>query len=214
MTGAMLIAAGLCGPAAAADLSGAGGDWVHIRGTVAAATPSGFELRHDEGSILVEVDDWDRRGEANGLLRGDEVVVYGRLDRNLFDPRSIEASSVYVQSFGVHYAASAMDEEAVFAWRLKDVEGMNRVTLRGDVRGVSVDQQQIAVQTEDDDLVTIDMAELPYDMLDEVGAQQIRIGDPVYVRGSFHSGPRRERIFVADVVSNEPIKAPESRPAR
>ncbi len=42
------------------------------------------------------MDDWDDDADAYALLEGDEVTVSGRIDDNLYEIRTIEASRVYV----------------------------------------------------------------------------------------------------------------------
>jgi hypothetical protein len=57
------------------------------------------------------MDDWDWYAEGKNLIDGDKVTVYGRIDDDFFETTSIEASSVYVESLGSYFYASAADEE-------------------------------------------------------------------------------------------------------
>lgn len=47
------------------------------------------------------MDDFDFYHEGNALLHDDQVVVYGNIDDDLFEKRSIESSSVYVEKTSV-----------------------------------------------------------------------------------------------------------------
>ena len=116
----MTIALGLGTAAVGAPLAAADapdpedqpdGSWISMSGTVTAPTASAFTLDYGEGMVLVEVDDWDHYGEAAGLLDGDEVTVTGRVDDDLYESTSIEASSVYVEDLNTYFYASAADEE-------------------------------------------------------------------------------------------------------
>ncbi len=55
-----------------------------------------FRLDYGEGLIAVEMDDWDWYDEANPIKPGDRVNVYGRIDADLHQKRTIEADSVCV----------------------------------------------------------------------------------------------------------------------
>ena len=57
-------------------------------------------------SVTVEMDDGDRDADAYKLLPGDKVNVVGKIDDNLFELISIEASSVYVEKLGTTFYAS------------------------------------------------------------------------------------------------------------
>lgn len=103
----------LAGPAAlAADPETAPEDtWVSVSGKVTEVNPQAFELDHDSGKITVEFDDWDTDADAYKLVEGDKVTVTGKIDNGLYEDRTIEGSSVYVDSINTYYYASAADEE-------------------------------------------------------------------------------------------------------
>jgi len=67
---------------------------------------------YGEGTVLVQMDDWDWYGDARGILDGDKVTVYGEIDDDFYETASIEASSVYVESLGTYFYASSDDEES------------------------------------------------------------------------------------------------------
>lgn len=96
---------------AASPAIGGNGDWITIDGVIAAKFPEQFALNYGTGTINVEVDDWDKALEGVSLLPGDRVSVTGRVDDDLFETASIEASSVYLHNLNTVYYASGADEE-------------------------------------------------------------------------------------------------------
>ncbi|GGD84638.1 hypothetical protein GCM10011515_00480 [Tsuneonella deserti] len=87
------------------------GDWITIDGVIASKFPDQFILDYGTGKIDVEMDDWDKTLEGVALLPGDKVSVTGRVDNDLFEKASIEASSVYVSNLNTTFFASGADEE-------------------------------------------------------------------------------------------------------
>src|SRR5687768_3293539 len=73
--------------AAAADQN-----WINLEGRVVSKTPSAFVLDYGDGSVTVEMDDWDWFQEGQQLLVGDRVSVTGRVDRDLLDRATLEAA--------------------------------------------------------------------------------------------------------------------------
>lgn len=87
-------------------------DWITIGGVVASVLPGQFTLDHRSGMVLVEMDDWDPAyREAMMLRKGDQVVVRGAIDDNLYLRKRIEAESVFVNNLNTYFYANAADEE-------------------------------------------------------------------------------------------------------
>ena len=53
-------------------------------------TADDFVLDYGSGTILVEMDDWDSYGDAYGLMDGDRVTVFGRIDDDFFEVAKVE----------------------------------------------------------------------------------------------------------------------------
>ncbi|MDX1680078.1 MAG: hypothetical protein R3242_05030, partial [Akkermansiaceae bacterium] len=85
--------------------------WLSISGEVTSVTPDTFLLDYGDGAITVEMDDFDNDADAYKLVVGDEVTVYGRVDDDLFETTSIEASSVWVSGINTYFYANSADEE-------------------------------------------------------------------------------------------------------
>lgn len=85
-------------------------EWIMLSGAVDTILPTGFTLDYGEDDIIVEMDtfDWD---VGTSLVQGDRVTVTGRMDRSLFDARSIEAATVYIPRLSEYLYADPTDEE-------------------------------------------------------------------------------------------------------
>jgi uncharacterized protein YdeI (BOF family) len=87
------------------------GNWINLSGTVLSTAPSTFALDYGPGNITVEMDDWDWYQEGKALVPGDQVVVTGKVDDDLYQSKRIEASSVYAKNLNTYFYASGADEE-------------------------------------------------------------------------------------------------------
>jgi len=87
--------------------------FVTLSGQVKSTGNGEFALDYGEGSIRVEMDDWDRYDEARPLSEGDQVTVYGRIDDDFFEATTIEAGAVYVAGLNSYFYASSADEEGI-----------------------------------------------------------------------------------------------------
>lgn len=176
------------------------GSWITLSGTVAAPDEDSFLLEYDEGVITVEMDDWDDEGEAQGLLDGDNVTVYGRVDDDTFETTTIEASSVYVESLNTHFYASAVDEEDhVDAWVTTAPIDVGTTNIQGLVTSVDHAEGEFTVDSGTRQ-VLVDIDGLGYNPLDEHGFQEIEIGDRVSVHGDLDLDLFERRELVADSV--------------
>lgn len=176
--------------------------WVSISGEVESVAPDAFVLDFDEGMITVEMDDGDRDADAYKLIAGDRVTVTGKIDDDLFETRTIEASSVYVENIGTRFLASPIDEEdGIFAMPAPVVVTtpvvVSQIVVQGTVTNVGFDQFTI-----DNGLrkVTVEIDELGYNPLDDEGYQQIEEGDVVSVTGSIEPDFMQGRIVMANSV--------------
>jgi len=145
------------------------------------------------------MDDWDNWGEAYAILEGDAVTVYGRVDDDLFELTSIEASSVYVQDLNTYFYANPADEESLWQWNVVGPIVLGQTTVRGTVTAVDVFSEEFTIDTGFNQ-ISVDASELAYSPLDNVGFQQVEPGDRVSVTGiidrEFFDGPE----LVADLV--------------
>jgi uncharacterized protein YdeI (BOF family) len=170
--------------------------WIRLSGTVKTVSPDTFTLDYGKGSIVVEMDDGDRDADAYKLLPGDKVTVSGMIDDDLFETRTIEAASVYVEKLGTYFYASAVDEEDAF------------VTLTTPVVVTATEIQGTVTEVRDHEFVvntglrsiTVDVSHMLYDPLDDEGYQKVEVGDVVSVTGSMEDDLFEGRELVASSV--------------
>jgi len=170
--------------------------WISISGEVETVSPDAFTLDYGDGMITVEMDDGDRDADGYKLLKGDRVTVYGVIDDDLFETRSIEASSVYVENLGTYFFASAVDEEDILVTLTTPIV-VSELVVQGTVTNVGMDQFSIDTGTRE---ITVEIDELPYNPLDDEGYQKIREGDVVSVTGETEPDFMQGRIVMADTV--------------
>lgn len=171
--------------------------WISIDGTVDAVSMNAFMLDYGSGVITVEMDDGDRDADGYKLVPGDEVTVSGRIDDDLFETASIEASSVYVKNLGTYFTASAIDDEDAFFAYLSPLDA-SEVMLLGTVTDVSGNEFTIDSGATE---ITVETREMPYDPLDDEGYQKIEVGDYVSVSGDIEFDLLEGRKIVAETVS-------------
>ncbi len=156
------------------------GTWVTLSGTVTSVTEDSFRLDTGDGIATVEMDDFDSYSEAYSLFSNDLVIVQGRVDDDLYEKRTIEASSAYVVGLGRTFFASAVDEEDYGTWWVSPNVVPGQVTMTGLV--TKVDGRTITIAT-GGTAVNVDTTTLPYNPVDNLGAQRVRVGDRVRVSG-------------------------------
>lgn len=171
---------------AEATVEATNGEWLSLSGSVVSVAPNSFALDYGAETISVEMDDYDWF-EENAVTVGDEVVVTGRMDADFWENRKIEANSVYVDSRGTMYFASAADEEGLVfpTLALDPLTNGESVSLTGEVTGIVGDEVMLDAGLME---YRVDVGELDYDPLDSDGVQRISAGDRVYVVGSMDSG--------------------------
>lgn len=170
-------------PAGAATPSTAdNGEWLTLSGRVVSVGPESFMLDYGSHTIPVEMDDYDWFNE-NAIVKGDQVIVTGRMDADFWENRSIEAGSVYVKSINTLFTASPADEEgaAVPVFTIDPLTDGESVALSGTVTNVSGEELTLDAGLMN---YTVDTASLGYDPLDNEGAQRIGVGDRVFVHGT------------------------------
>jgi uncharacterized protein YdeI (BOF family) len=160
--------------------------FITLSGRVANTSNGEFELNYGDGTILVEMDDWDRGDEARPISEGDNVTVYGRIDDDFFEATTIEAGAVYVEGLNSYFYASSADEESAAyiprVWVTPSPMPSSELTVRGEVASVDRDKKTFTVALAKEQLV-VDTSQLGYDPVDDYGYQKIETGDLVSVSG-------------------------------
>jgi uncharacterized protein YdeI (BOF family) len=173
------------------------GSWITLSGKVTSTTADSFKLDYGDGLVTVEMDDWDWFEESGEVLPGDEVTVYGEVDDDTFESAKIEASSVYVDSLGTYFYASAADEESFTDLDVAPTIDLGQIILTGTVTGI--DGTEFTIDSGDQKM-TVDTALMPYDPMDNEGYQQIEKGDQVTVTGDVDVDTFDAAELMADTV--------------
>jgi len=173
--------------------------WISVSGTVERVTNDAFLLDYGEGSMTVEMDDGDRDADGYKLVRGDKVTVNGRIDDDLFEARTLEASSVYVENIDTYFYASAVDEEDInnVIVTVSTPVVVSAITVQGRVTEVSADEFVVDTGLRQ---VRVEVEEMAYNPLDDQGYQKIEVGDRVSVTGQIDNDLFEGRELVADSV--------------
>lgn len=180
----LLVAATLALPATAnaVDPERAPDDtWISVSGRVVSTTPRSFFLDYGEGKIQVEMDDFDFDADGRKLLANDEVVVRGRVDDAMFEKKTIEAASVYVEDLNTYFYANPADEEDFDMWSVRTPIVVSEVELTGTVQSVVGREFTIDSGAHD---IQVDTMALGYDPTDDAGYLKVETGDRVKVGGT------------------------------
>lgn len=173
--------------------------WISVSGTVESVTPDAFALDYGDGLMTVEMDDGDRDADGYKLVKGDNVTVNGRIDDDLFEARTLEASSVYVENIDTYFYASAVDEEDIndVIVTVQRPVVISATTVQGRVTEVS--SEEFVVDT-GLSKVRVEVEDMAYNPLDDEGYQKIEVGDRVSVTGQIDDDLFEGRELVADSV--------------
>ncbi|MAZ47394.1 MAG: hypothetical protein CME65_02455 [Halobacteriovoraceae bacterium] len=79
-----------------------GPDYLVVEGL----NPDGALQRH-----IIEMDDWSSDSKVFLRLKGEKVLVYGRVDNDALEKLTVEASRVYVPRLQKAFEANPVDEE-------------------------------------------------------------------------------------------------------
>ena len=161
------------------------GDWTKLDGIVTDAYPDYFILNEGDKKTIVEMDDSDWYKEGAKILKGDNVVVHGRVDHDFLEKRKIEASSVFVKGIDTYFFASSEDDEPdpfirSFYYEVKDLPDGLMVEFSGNIE--AVDGREFVLNT-GLQRINVDTADMNYDPLDNFGFPALKTGDKIKVYG-------------------------------
>lgn len=173
-------------------------NWITIGGVVASVLPGQFTLDHRTGTVTVEMDDWDPAyREAMPLRKGDQVVVTGAIDDNLYLRKRIEADSVFVNNLNTYFYASAADEEnRPRPGYRPDEESF--VDLVGTI--AAVDGRDLLLRIGERQ-IRVDTRGLGGNPLEGEGEQRLSQGDRVYLWGDMTFDARAPTLAAKGLIS-------------
>lgn len=174
--------------------------WITMSGTVMSPTRDAFLLDYGAGQIIVEMDTWEGWAEAMNLTEGNKVTVIGRVDNDLLESATIEASAVVDEMNGQHYFADAADEEDMADWFATHAAAEGQTTMRGIVKKVNAEANEFML---DNGVFEVKVAteNLDENPLDATGATQIKDGDIVSVSGIVENDLFEQRELQAMTVA-------------
>lgn len=174
--------------------------WISISGIVENPTATGFQLDYGDGIIWVEMDDFDYYPETSGMIAGDAATVFGRIDDDWFEHRTIEAGSVYNQDLNSYFFANPADEEEFTRyWTHTTPVVVSQATFRGTVTSVDPASESFTIYN-GVRTIEVETEDLGYNPLDDEGFQQIDIGDRVTASGEMTNDFFEGRALRADRV--------------
>lgn len=169
--------------AAATDRS-----WINLSGTVVSTLPNSFVLDYGPDTVTVEMDDWDWYREGKALVPGDPVVVTGRVDRDLWENKKIEASSVYAKNLNTYFYASGADEEDLAESTVYVAAAPAFADSTGYVTAIEGQEFTLGSAA---GAIRVDMSQLS-------GTKpQLKVGDRVYAWGDLDIDPREQSELMA-----------------
>lgn len=173
--------------------------YVSISGTVVNSDDDEFTLDYGQGQISVEMDDWEWQNEDMEVLPGDEVTVYGRVEKHLFVDASIEADSVFIEDPATYYYSPTPE---VTTFTVMDVSPVTPViagnlVFTGTVTNVK--DRTFTINTGDLEL-TVNTSGMRNNPLDDEGRQKVETGDTVSVVGNLGTGVIGDRRLEADSI--------------
>lgn len=179
------------------------GAYVMLTGTAQNVEDDSFELRHENGVIGVEMEDWGWEQDlSNYIVDGEQIVVSGTIDDDWFSDREIEANNVYVDDDSMYYYvydvypaySNTAEESKNRTASTTDYEEGTYVTSRGTVQEVSAESFTMASNGQN---MKVYVSKLSYDPLDGAGLSR---GDRVFVSGEIDEGFFNDNEIEADVV--------------
>lgn len=159
---------------------------VTMSGTMTKIDGDEFVLNYRDGSITIELEDWERDAEDLNFKNGAEVTVFGEIDNDLFTDSTIEAEAIYIKSTGSYYYASdSEDAESYrnFLWSDSENYELSDMTLRGRVVSTDVDNGEFTIAVGEGEKVTVSIAALDHDVLKGEKRDPVDAGDWVRVAG-------------------------------
>ncbi len=169
-----------------------------IAGTVSDLTDDEFLLNADGKMVRVEFEDWDLDADANlknYLKNGDQVVVSGTVDKDLFEETELEADNIYFRSNYNYYYV--VDTNPAYSYDYNNyMEDGSYVSTRGKITKIS--GEEVTINANGMDMV-VDTASLENQSIGEDGLN-LKVGDRIYAYGQIDKNLFDSRELSADAI--------------
>jgi len=161
--------------------SATNGEWLTLTGKVKDVSADEFKLDYGQDAIHVEMDGFGTL-DGNPIHEGDHVTVSGLIDADFLQNKTIEASSVYVDSLGTYFYADPADEEDAYLsyFSTQAADQGDWLALTGTVQKISDDQITLDIGSK---TLTVDTDDLAYDVNEEDSPWELSEGDRVSITG-------------------------------
>ena len=167
-----------------------------INGKVGDIRDDEFDLVYTRGVITVELDRFDWSDNATDyLMQGENVTVRGYIDDDFFEGREIEATSVNLHENFVYYYAK--DNTLSSVANLFENNNPDNIYLNVTGTVKSITGKNMVVVNKNS-TIPVDLTHFDYDPFDNVGMQQIDVGDQVYVYGQIDENFFNKKELKAD----------------
>lgn len=179
------------------------GSYVTLSGTAASESEDSFVLDYGGETITVQLGDRDEwRKDFN--LADRKVIVYGEVDENFYQGRTIDADNILIESLNTLVAPASVDDEEGSRPRvgLEQRAGEDdTLALYGTVTSISGRSFTLDSGARQ---VTVDTSKLNYNPMDESGYQVVEEGDYVMAAGELNDSLFEQRkIVVGSLISYE-----------
>ena len=181
-----------------ADLSGySDGEPIVVTGTIQTVSEDELTLDYGGNSLEVEFTEWPWEGREidNFFSAGQKVTVSGIVDKDWLSSNEIEANNIYLDDHYVYYywvdTSPAYSVSIDHRAKAKDSKSNNLpvseledgafFSASGEI--TSIDGREFTLKSGTDKF-TVDTMDLGYDPMDNLGLQQLSVGDRVYVIGN------------------------------
>ncbi|MDQ3101739.1 MAG: hypothetical protein M3R08_10165 [Bacteroidota bacterium] len=176
--------------------------WIGISGTVGMVIANSFFLDHGDSTIAVGL-----TGEAlreHEFVKGQNVIVYGKPDKDLIDRSVIKARAIAIEGVDGSEATVIGMEDQVKAIGRVDPQSS---VVHGKVSAVTATRVIIG---EGDDKITIDTSGITPDA-SQPGASQVKQGDLVTAQVTFNREFWNERILKANKIEAIDLNAGDEK---
>jgi uncharacterized protein YdeI (BOF family) len=164
------------------------GSNITLVGTVTQLTDDEFILNSNGNMVEVEVDDWsltDNLDLTEHLKDGQEVIVYGTVDNDLFSDDEIEAASIFIpeQNNYIYYVETAPLYSQNFGNTTQAANNQQNqmdnnamISAQGEIKSVDGNEAVIATSAGE---MTVDMS-----AVSNRRGMDLQKGDQIFVMGN------------------------------
>lgn len=158
------------------------GEYVTLSGKVTTVRPDSFEVSVNDKAIIVEMDGKQWKNQGYQLSKGDEVIVSGRIDKDFFQRRRLNAGTVYVKGASRYFHGSKEDRPSLSSMYLytRTLPDASFIDIQGTI--TEVDGREVTVDTGTRKL-RVDTSKMNYNPFDPKGFSKIKKGDRIRASG-------------------------------